>query len=320
MEFARQDWQAQHRRQSKGRLKRAAYFFLRPLYSWRYSGFLAPETLEAYRPRWVLGPRGMPLETRRRWGARHLRDLRQATLLVQGTGTGWDVLSWARLKPRRIIATDLFPFEESWRQIAAHCWRRYRVPVEFRVAPLEDHDFLDSGSIDFIASDAVYEHCRDLPRVMRESRRLLRPGGFLYASYGPLYFCAGGDHFSGRGGLGHSYNHLRLDPAAYQAYLEAHRGVVEDFQNGVRYLDLDLFSRLATREYLACYREAGFVVRDLILELSRQALAFKKRFPGEFREIWAAQAGRCAPDDLLIKAHLLILQKPAEDREPCASA
>ncbi len=320
MEFARQDWQAQHRRQSKGRLKRAAYFFLRPLYSWRYSGFLAPETLEAYRPRWVLGSRGMPLETRRRWGARHLRDLRQATLLVQGTGTGWDVLSWARLKPRRIIATDLFPFEESWRQIAAHCWRRYRVPVEFRAAPLEDHDFLDSGSIDFIASDAVYEHCRDLPRVMRESRRLLRPGGFLYASYGPLYFCAGGDHFSGRGGLEHSYNHLRLDPAAYQAYLEAHRGVVEDFQNGVRYLDLDLFSRLATREYLACYREAGFVVRDLILELSRQALAFKKRFPGEFREIWAAQAGRCAPDDLLIKAHLLILQKPAEDREPCASA
>jgi len=103
-----------------------------------------------------------------------------------------------------------------------------------------------------------------------------------------------------------------LDPAAYRAYLEAHRAAVEDFQDGVRYLELDLFSRLTTREYLACYREAGFVVQDLILELSRQALAFKERFPGEFREIWATQAGRCAPDDLLIKAHLVVLRKPAE--------
>ncbi len=312
MEFAQQDWLAQHRRQNKGWLKRAAYFFLRPLYSRRYSGFLAPETLDEYRPRWVLGSRGMPLQTRRRWGAGHLRNLRQATLLVQGTGTGWDVLSWARLRPCRIIATDLFSFEESWRQIAAYCWQRYRVPVEFRTAPLEDHDFLDSDSIDFIVSDAVYEHCRDLPRVMRESYRLVRPGGFLYASYGPLYFCAGGDHFSGRGGLTHSYNHLRLEPGAYRAYLEEHRAAVEDFQDGLRYLELDLFSRLTTREYLACYREAGFVVQDLILELSHQALAFKKRFPGEFREIAETNAGRCAPDDLLIKAHLLILRKPAE--------
>ena len=147
---------------------------------------------------------------------------------------------------------------------------------------------------------------------MRESHRLVRPGGFLYASYGPLYFCAGGDHFSGRGGLEHSYNHLRLEPGAYRAYLEGHRVAVEDFQDGVRYLELDLFSGLTTREYLACYRETGFVVRDLILELSHQALAFKKRFPGEFREIAESNAGRCAPDDLLIKAHLLILRKPAE--------
>ena len=116
-------------------------------------------------------------------------------MLVQGTGTGWDVISWARLRPRRIIATDMFPFEESWQEIARYCLDRYRVPVEFRTAPLEDHGFLDSDSVDLIVSDAVYEHCRDLPQVMRESRRLLRPGGYLYASYGPLYFCAGGTIF-----------------------------------------------------------------------------------------------------------------------------
>lgn len=306
------NWLAQHRLQSKGRFKRTLYLFLRPLLHRRYSRYLTPETIKKFSPEWVLGSRGLPLETRRRWGTKYLRNLRQATLLVQGTGTGWDVLSWAQLKPRRIIATDLFSFEGSWRQISEYCWQRYRVPVEFRIASLEDLDFLDSGSIHFIASDAVYEHCRDLPRVMRESYRLLRPGGYLYASYGPLYFCAGGDHASGFGGLENSYNHLWLDQASYRRYLEAHRVEVDATFGGVPYLQRDLFSRLTSGEYLACYREAGFVVKDLILEISPQALTFKKRFPGKFREIAESNAGRCAPDDLLIKAHLVILQKPAE--------
>jgi len=316
-EFAKQDWLEQHRGQVKGWLKRTLYWFWRPLWSRRYSRCLAPETLARHRPRWVLGARGLPLETRRRWGAKYLTNLREAALLVQGTGTGWDVVSWAQLKPRRIVATDLFSFAESWEEIARYCRDRFGVPVEFRVAPLEDHGFLASGSLDLIASDAVYEHCRELPRVMRESYRLLRPGGCLYASYGPLYFCAGGDHFSGRGGLKHSYNHLRLEPEAYRAYVEAHRAPLEDFQDGVRYLELDLFSRLTTAEYLAIYREAGFVVKELILELSHQALEYKRRFPHEFRELAARQAPRLVPDDLVIKAHLLILQKPGEAGKLC---
>lgn len=314
VEFAKQDWLVQHRRQSRGQLKQALYFFLRPLLSRRYSRCLAPETIEKCRPRWVLGSRGLPLESRRRWGAKYLPNLREATLLVQGTGTGWDVISWARLKPRRIMATDLFAFEDSWEEIARYCFDRYRVPVEFRTAPLEDHGFLASGSVQFITSDAVYEHCRDLPRVMRESQRLLQPGGYLYASYGPLFYCAGGDHFSGRGGLAYSYNQVRLDQAAYRRYLEAHRAEVEDFQDGWRYLELDLFSRLTTGEYLAIYRQAGFVIKELVLELSHQALEYQKRFPRDFREMAAQQAGRLAPDDFLIKAHLLILQKPEEPR------
>lgn len=317
VEFTKQDWLAQHCLQSRGWYKRPLYFFLRPLWSRRYARYLLPETIEKCRPRWVLGSRGMPLETRRRWGVKYLGNIGGATLLVQGTGTGWDVISWAQLKPRRIIATDLFSFAESWREIAAYCRDRYGVPVEFRPAPLEDHGFLDSGALDFIASDAVYEHCQDLARVMRESFRLLRPGGYLYASYGPLYYCAGGDHFSGRGGLEQAYNHLRLEDEAYRRYVEAHRSAVEDFQDGARYLELDLFSRLTSGEYLDIYREAGFVVKELILELSHQALEYRRRFPREFREIVAQQAGRLGPDDLLIKAHLLILQKPKEPRQTC---
>ena len=93
-----------------------------------------------------------------------------------------------------------------------------------------------------------------------------------------------------------------------------HRKEVEDFQDGVRYLELDLFSRLTTGEYLEIYREAGLVVKELILEVSDQALAYKKQFPHEFQEILGKYAGQITRDDCLIKAHLLILQKPEGPR------
>jgi len=91
-DFRKTLWLDQHRSSSRGFGKRAIYFFLRPLLSSRHRRLLSPETLDACKPELVLGPRGMPIETRRRWATAHLR-VRDSTILVQGTGTGWDVVS-----------------------------------------------------------------------------------------------------------------------------------------------------------------------------------------------------------------------------------
>jgi len=309
VEFKTKEWLGHHVGAKSGLLKRFIYVLYRPLASWRYSRCLSPETLQRCKPRLVLGPRGLPLESRRRWGGKYVRHIRDSRLLVQGTGTGWDVVSWARLRPRQIIATDMFPFEDSWGEIARYCHDRYGVPVEFRAAPIEAVPFLEDNSVDLIASDAVYEHCRDLPAVMRESQRVLKPGGFIYAAYGPLYFCAGGDHFSGRGGLETCFHHLRLDPKAYREYLEAHQEEIEDFQGGKRYIDLDLFSYLTTSGYLEIYQDARFTLKELLLEISPEALRYQKLFPDEFEAIVHQQQHRCRRDDLLIKANFIILQK-----------
>jgi SAM-dependent methyltransferase len=251
----------------------------------------------------------MPLESRRRWGSKYVRNIREAVVLVQGTGTGWDVISWAKLKPRQIIATDMFPFEDSWGEIARYCYDSYKVRVDFRVAAIESLSFVESQSVDLIASDAVYEHCRNLPEVMQESYRILKPGGSIYASYGPLYFCAGGDHFSGRGGLETCFNHLWLDTAAYQQYVNEHQEEVEDFQGGKRYIDLNLFSYLTTSGYIQIYREATLVVKELIFEISKDALQYQRLFADKFEYILNKYRERCGKDDLLIKSHLIILQK-----------
>lgn len=309
VEFSTKQWLSHHTGASAGLFKRSVYGLIRPLLSLKYSRYLSPETLQACQPRFCLGPRGLPLESRRSWGSKYLKNIRGALMLVQGTGTGWDVISWAKLRPGHIIATDMFSFEDSWEDITRYCYDHYKVRVDFRVSANEAAPFIEKNRVDFIASDAVYEHCRDLPGVMRESFRILKPGGFIYASYGPLYFCAGGDHFSGRGGLENCFNHLRLNPEAYQQYLEAYQEEIEDFQGGARYIGLNLFSYLTTRQYIDIYRQAGFVVKELILEISLDALQFKRTYPDDFNLLVNKYTDRCCQDDLLIKANIIILQK-----------
>jgi len=307
--FETTDWRVSHRAHRKGAAKRAIYSVIRPLLSANAARRLSPSFRREIRPDAVYFTRGTPEEWRRRWGARHVA-LSDATILIQGAGTGWEALAWAEMKPRRIIATDLYAFDESWEQVAAECRDRFGVAVEFRQAAVEDHNFLAAGSIDLCASAAVLEHCRDLPSVLAESMRLLRPGGSFYAAYGPLWFAPGGDHFSGRDGLASIYNHLALDDEAYRAYVQAHLEPNENFQSGGRYIELDLFSRLTTRRYLDAYEDAEFVRDGLVVEVSPDALSYRKRFPDRWLALLARLDGQCDADDLIIKANLVRLLKP----------
>jgi SAM-dependent methyltransferase len=303
------NWLEQDRQCQSGFLKRALYFAIRPCLSLYASRYLSKEELKKFQPSLVLPSRGMPFETRRLWGSK-LCDIKESILLVQGTGNGSDVLSWARLKPKKIIATDLFDFNESWEQVTRFCHDNFDVNVEFRQAKLEDHFFLENNSINLCASDAVFEHCVDLESVLKESFRILKPKGTLYAAYNPLYFCAGGDHFSGRGGLKNSFNHLLLNSEDYKTYFQDFLKEDENFQSGGRYVEMDLFSRLKTEEYLNLSKKAGFIINNLILEISSTALKFRNFFPLEYHNILNKHTNleEC---DLLISSNLIRLIKPS---------
>jgi SAM-dependent methyltransferase len=286
--------------------KRIVYDVIRPALDFRARSRLSSAFRDLPHLSLVLQDRGFPIETRRSWVDRHAR-LRGRHLLVQGTGTGWDTLTWQSFRPARITALDAFSFDDAWRDIAAYCAREHLVVPTFGVADLEMLP-LETGSVDVVVSDAVYEHCRNLEAVLRETRRVLRPGGYLYAGYGPLWFTWGGDHYSGRGGNEHGFNHVSLDPAAYRNYFVGQRRPVEDTQSGGRYVELDLFSKLTTREYLAAFDRTGFDLLDLRLELSPEAVDFVERWPERARALLARHPN-LAPDDLLIKANLVVLRR-----------
>jgi len=217
-------------------------------------------------------------------------------------------VDWSGRKPRRIVAIDLSSFSTAWRQIGAHLERTARVRPSFLVGRLELLPLSDVV-VDLAVSDAVFEHCQALDAVVRETFRVLRPGGYVYAGYGPLWYSYGGDHFAGRGGLTHGFSHLELPPADYREYVRQYRTDDEDTQAGIRFIDLDLFSRLTTRQYLTSFEQAGFDIVDLVLELSIEALRFRRTWPRRFERIVTTNV-HLMPDDLIIKANLVILRKP----------
>lgn len=309
MSYRVTDWEAQDRAARTPGWKRALYRVARPLIDLEGRRHLSAAALARWCPELVFARRGFPLEERRQFATAG-QGLAGKTVLVQGTGTGWDVMSWAELRPAKIVATDAFAFPESWEAIARAARDRHGVPVEFRAAPLEDHAFLAAGSVDLCASDAVLEHVRDVPAMLAESRRVLRSTGRLYAGFGPLWYAPGGDHFAPRAGLDHVYAHIEYAPDAYRAFFERHRQPVEDFQSGGRYVELDLFSKLRADDYLAAFRAAGFRVDALVAEVCPLALAFEAAHPARVAALLAAHQGRLDRDDLRLKA-LLVRLAPA---------
>lgn len=207
-EFVVSDWKTQLKQAETSDWKEPFYLLARPLLNLFARRHLQKETIEKFRPDLVLPGRGFPLRTRRRWSNAY-KPLTGKTILVQGTGNGWDAVSWAKHKPKKIIAVDLFAFD-SWKEVRKYVISKFGVEIEFHATPLHNLNFINNQAIDICASDAVFEHVQNLQEVMLETNRILKPDGFVYATYGPLWYCAGGDHFA-RGGLKNIFNHILIN-------------------------------------------------------------------------------------------------------------
>ncbi len=207
---------------------------------------------------YLWGQRGNDYERHRRRVARFM-SIRSARILVAGCGTGRDVESWVRLHPKEVIGLDLFSYSRAWSM-----WQsRFRtvapgVDVNFAQGNLEDLSQFPDASFDLISSDAVFEHVRDIPKVLEQFHRILKPGGLLYATFGPLWFGWGGDHVSGYDSILSGFNHLTLKGADYQRYLDGMGQQEHSEHDGRTWIDNDLFSRLKPAQYLQCLDAAGF--------------------------------------------------------------
>ena len=67
----------------------------------------------------IIAEKGYPIEFRRYWATKE-SEIKNSNIMVHGTGNGWDVFTWAKMKPKSIVAVDLFEFDE-WEDVAKIC-------------------------------------------------------------------------------------------------------------------------------------------------------------------------------------------------------
>ena len=207
---------------------------------------------------WLWGQRGNDYARCRR-RANHFLPLSGKQILIAGCGTGRDVLSWAIHRPASLTGVDYFNYDKAWNMLRHQAQRDFpRTKLEFSQGDLTALSQFPDGSFDVVGSDAVFEHVRNLPAVLKEFHRVLKTGGIMYATYGPLWYCWGGDHISGFDVNAAGYNHLILKPDEHERYLDSVGGYVHSEHDGRTWIKHGLFSYLRPAEYLSALVEAGF--------------------------------------------------------------
>ena len=217
------------------------------------------------------------------------------------------MMSWLEYEPKSVFGVDYFNYERAWAAMRHSALRRYpRSKLAFRQTDLVRMQEIPDGSQDIIGSDAVFEHLRYLPAVLHEFHRVLKPGGVLYATFGPLWYTWGGDHISGYDGILSGYNHLLLDPASYHAYLDRVGVRKHSEHDGRTWAEHGLFSYMRPMEYLAVLKDAGFE-RQLVGAIIEPRAVDCLRQLADVRERLLADNSKL---DLIITGMTIVYRKP----------
>jgi len=233
-----------------------------------------------------------------------LTEVRGKSVLVAGCGTGKDIPWWVPYQPSRILGVDYFNYRRAWDLLI----RAYgeTVPISFIQGDLQSLESIGDQSFDIVGSDTVLEHLQNLPNALREFYRILRPRGILYASFGPLWYCWGGDHLSGYDDNASGYNHLVLKRQAYEDYVDGAGEFSHSEADGRTWIKNDMFSHLTPQEYLAALDDAGFEKVHLGVGLEPRAEECLRRNP----ELKARLTAEFGEFDLLVKSMTIVYRKP----------
>ena len=259
----------------------------------------------------VLPEKGISLLERRKWINKY-SPLKNSRVLVLGCGAASDFAILIRFQPKEIVGIDLLNYSRCWEIIKAYVTeKKLPVKLNFYQADANLLDTLELGEFNYIISDAVFEHCQDLEKVLRNCYKLLLPKGLMYAGYGQFWYCWGGDHFSGRDHIEHGYNHLLLNPVQYSEYFNNYVG---DFNYelteggcGGLFVLLDLFSKLSHKEYIELFTQTGFRVKEMIVEFSANAVQSLKS--QELRQKLLSKFPKFTADDFILKSHIGIFER-----------
>ena len=180
-----------------------------------------------------------------------------AMVLDVGCGRGTLCIDLALSGVRKIIGVDIDPACIDFAHTNLRCnYPHFTDCVSFELGDLSRYA---DDTFDYIVSKDSFEHIMNLGELLLEMKRCLKPGGKIYAGYGPLYNSPDGPH--GHYGIlpwGHVFLPERLLVAM------VNRGRDEK----VNHLsDLNLVNHMSFAEHRSLIFAAGFKV--LYFEVNR---------------------------------------------------
>jgi SAM-dependent methyltransferase len=132
-----------------------------------------------------------------------------AVCLDLGCGVGSLTTDLVRLGALRAVGIDPDADRIRIARLAATAFHPDAVDrVEYRASTIQQLG--GHAAFDVVVSRDTFEHIHDLPEVLEEVARLLRPDGRMYVGFGPLYRSPFGDH--GLLGLRIPWAHLLVAP------------------------------------------------------------------------------------------------------------
>lgn len=217
-----------------------------------------------------------------------MKPLKGATVLVPGGGYGRNFFQLAAYRPKKIVAFDLSGYKEEWDYLKRKIKDVFGTEVEFYKG---DFDSIPSdyvGCFDWIISDAVLEHVKNLDAFLNSSNKFLKKDGFFYASFGPIWHGPGGDHiFVGKDNI---FDHLIMPRPAYEErFKKMFSSIGNDSCEGSFLVRERLFSYLPASGYFSALSASGFKKIKAYAKISGESFSLFDRAPDIFRKLNEAQ-------------------------------
>lgn len=182
-------------------------------------------------------------------------DFRGQVVLDVGCGQGSLCLEMARGGAKKVVGTDIDgPVIDFARRNLQARYPEWQSVVSFECCKL---DALPDNTFDLIVSKDAFEHVFDLRGLLGNIRRCLKPGGRLYAGFGPLYKSPNGYHLRKHFGL--PWGHLLIPQSWHLALVNRGR------KKKIRSLcEVDMLNELSFADY-----EHFFLASNLDMVLFR---------------------------------------------------
>jgi SAM-dependent methyltransferase len=146
-------------------------------------------------------------------------DVSGLDVLDLGCGHGALSIGFAERGAQSVLGIDLDDDRIDFAQrTIAHKYPHLSDRVAFRCEDVNTA----TDRFDLIVSKDAFEHIDDLPKVIGQLHKLLKPGGHLAAGFSPLYYSPFGDH--ARFKLGVPWAHAVLPEAALVWWLNRRTG------------------------------------------------------------------------------------------------